>query len=77
MVAREGFVYKEKALSVTQSTVRHTKCGRMRGMVVGEVQLMLLALRVEGVGGGPISRKKKRYVTLEIEWPLRIVSPNP
>ena len=74
MVAREGFVYKEKALSVTQSTVRHTKCGRMRGMVVGEVQL-LLALRVEGVGGGPISRKK-RYVTLEIEWPLRIVSPN-
>ena len=58
MVAREGFVYKEKALSVTQSTVRHTKCGRMRGMVVGEVQLMLLALRVEGVGGGPISRKK-------------------
>ena len=30
----------------------------MRGMVVGEVQLMLLALRVEGVGGGPISRKK-------------------
>ena len=61
MVAREGFVYKEKALSVTQSTVRHTKCGRMRVMVVGEVQLMLLlllALRVEGVGGGPISRKK-------------------
>ena len=76
MVARGGFVYKEKALSVTQSTVRHTKCGRMRGMVVGEVKLMLLALRVEGVGGGPISRKK-RYVTLEIEWPLRIVSPNP
>ena len=41
-----------------KSTVRHTKCGRMRGMVVGEVQLMLLVLRVEGVGGGPISRKK-------------------
>ena len=30
MVAREGFIYKQK------STVRHTKCGRMRGMVVGE-----------------------------------------
>ena len=29
MVAREGFVY-------TETTVRHTKCGRMRGMVVGE-----------------------------------------
>ena len=29
MVAREGFVY-------TQNAVRHTKCGRMRGMVVGE-----------------------------------------
>ena len=64
MVAREGFVYKEKALSVTQSTVRHTKCGgRMRGMVVGEVQLMLLALRVEGVGGGPISRKNALRIT--------------
>ena len=36
MVAREGFVYEQKPLSVTQSTVRHTKCGRMRGMVVGE-----------------------------------------
>ena len=42
-----------KALSVTQNAVVF-----MRGMVVGEVQLMLLALRVEGVGGGPISRKK-------------------
>ena len=30
MVAREGFVYEQK------TTVRHTKCGRMRGMVVGE-----------------------------------------
>ena len=30
MVAREGFVYEQKP------RVRHTKCGRMRGMVVGE-----------------------------------------
>ena len=50
--------YTKKKHSVTQSTVRHTKCGRMRGMVVGEVQLMLLALRVEGVGGGPNFQKK-------------------
>ena len=31
MVAREGFVYEQKPLSVC-----HTKCGCMRGMVVGE-----------------------------------------
>ena len=30
MVAGEGFGIR------TETTVRHTKCGRMRGMVVGE-----------------------------------------
>ena len=55
---RDSYTKKKHCPSHRRSTVRHTKCGRMRGMVVGEVQLMLLALRVEGVGGGPISRKK-------------------